>query len=61
MLVIGAYLMRPDETLRQTTLWMRENVPDGDLVIIKADHSVYTREYPQLPGFSYLSGRQTWT
>jgi hypothetical protein len=59
-LVMAAYLMRPDETLRETTLWMRENIPAGDLVIIKANHSVYTREYPQIPGFSYLSGRRTW-
>ena len=59
-LVMAAYLMRPDKTLRETTLWMRENIPAGDLVIIKANHSVYTREYPQLPGFSYLSGRRTW-
>ena len=58
-LVMGAYLMRPDETLRQTTLWMRENVPYGDLVIIKA-YSVYAWKYPQLPGFSYLSGRRNW-
>jgi hypothetical protein len=57
---MAAYLMRPDKTLRETTLWMRENIPAGDLVIIKANHSVYTREYPQLPGFSYLSGRRTW-
>jgi hypothetical protein len=57
---MAAYLMRPDETLRETTLWMRENIPAGDLVIIKANHSVYTREYPQIPGFSYLSGRRTW-
>ena len=57
---MAAYLLRPDETLRETTLWMRENIPTGDLVIIKANHSVYTREYPQLPGFSYLSGRRTW-
>ena len=59
-LVMAAYLMRPDKTLRETTLWMRENIPAGDLVIIKANHSVYTREYPQLPGFSYLSGRRAW-
>jgi hypothetical protein len=59
-LVMAAYLMRPDKILRETTLWMRENIPAGDLVIIKANHSVYTREYPQLPGFSYLSGRRTW-
>ena len=58
-LVMAAYLMRPDKTLRETTLWMRENIPAEDLVIIKANHSVYTREYPQLPGFSYLSGRRT--
>ena len=58
-LVMAAYLMRPDETLRQTTLWMRENVPYGDLVIIKA-YSVYAWKYPQLPGFSYLSGRRNW-
>jgi hypothetical protein len=57
---MAAYLMRPDKTLRETTLWMRKNIPAGDLVIIKANHSVYTREYPQLPGFSYLSGRRTW-
>jgi hypothetical protein len=57
---MAAYLMRPDKTLRETTLWMRENIPAKDLVIIKANHSVYTREYPQLPGFSYLSGRRTW-
>ena len=57
---MAAYLMRPDKTLRETTLWMRENIPAGDLVIIKANHSVYTREYPQLPGFSYLSGMRTW-
>ena len=56
----GAYLMRPDKTLRETISWMRENIPAGDLVIIKANHSVYTREYPQLPGFSYLSGRRAW-
>ena len=59
-LVMAAYLMRPDKTLRETTLWMRGNIPAGDLVIIKANHSVYTREYPQIPGFSYLSGRRTW-
>jgi hypothetical protein len=49
---MGAYLMRPDETLRQTTLWMRENVPAEYLVIIKANHSVNTREYPQLQGLA---------
>ena len=59
-LVMAAYLMRPDETLRQTTPWMRKNIPIGDLVILKADHSVYTRKYPQLRGFRYLSGRRTW-
>ena len=59
-LPMAAYLLRPDETLRESTAWMRENIPAGDLVIIKANHSVYTREYPQLPGFSYLSGRRTW-
>jgi 4-amino-4-deoxy-L-arabinose transferase-like glycosyltransferase len=59
-LPMAAYLMRPDETLRESTAWMRENIPAEDLVIIKANHSVYTREYPQLPGFSYLSGRRTW-
>jgi hypothetical protein len=59
-LPMAAYLMRSDEALRESTAWMRENIPAGDLVIIKANHSVYTREYPQLPGFSYLSGRQTW-
>ena len=52
--------MRPDKTLRETISWMRENIPAGDLVIIKANPSVYTREYPQLPGFSYLSGRRAW-
>jgi hypothetical protein len=50
---MAAYLMRPDETLR-------ENIHAGDLIIIKVNLSVYTREYPQLPGFSYLSGRRTW-
>jgi len=59
-LPMAAYLLRPDETLLESTSWMRENIPAGDLVIIKANHSVYTREYPQLPGFSYLSGRRTW-
>lgn len=39
-LVMAAYFMRPDKTLRQTTPWMRKNIPIGDLVILKADHSV---------------------
>jgi hypothetical protein len=55
-----AYLLRPDVTLRETADWMQKNIPQGDLVIIKANHSAYTREYPELPGFSYLSGRHTW-
>ena len=59
-LVMVAYLMRPGETLRELTAWMRENIPAGYLIIIKANHSVYTRKYPQLPGFGYLSGRQIW-
>ena len=59
-LVMAAYLMRPDGTLREIISCMRENIPAGDLVIIKANHSVYTREYPQLPRVSYLRGRRTW-
>ena len=59
-LPMTAYLLRPDSILAETTKWMKENINKGDLVIIKANHSVYTREYPQLPGFSYLSGRRTW-
>ncbi len=59
-LPMTAYLLRPDLTLRSTTEWMRENIPAEELVILKANHSVYTREYPQLPGFSYLSGRRVW-
>ena len=57
---MAAYLMGPDETLRQTTLWMRGNIPVGTLAIIKASHSVYTRKYPELLRLSYLSGRRTW-
>ena len=59
-LPMTAYLLRPDPILAETTKWMKENINKGDLVIIKANHSVYTREYPQNPGFSYLSGRRTW-
>lgn len=59
-LPMTAYLLRPDATLRETATWMQKNIPQGDLVIIKANHSAYTTEYPELPGFSYLSGRQTW-
>jgi hypothetical protein len=59
-LPMTAYLLRPDPILVETTKWMKENINKGDLVIIKANHSVYTREYPQNPGFSYLSGRRTW-
>ena len=59
-LPMTAYLLRPDPILVETTKWMKQNVPKGDLVIIKANHSVYTREYPQDPGFSYLSGRGAW-
>ena len=59
-LPMTAYLLRPDPILVETTKWMKQNVPKGDLVIIKANHSVYTREYPQDPGFSYLSGRGVW-
>ena len=59
-LPMTAYLIRPDAVLDETTKWMKQNIPNGDLVIIKANHSVYTREYLQLPGFSYLSGRRTW-
>ena len=59
-LVMTAYLMRPDETLREIISWMRENISDGVFVIIKANHSLYSRKYPQLPGFSYLRGRRTW-
>ena len=59
-LPMAAYLLRPDSTLRETADWMQTNIPPTDLVIIKANHSDYTREYPQLPGFSYLSGRKVW-
>jgi len=59
-LPMTTYLLRPDATLREATDWMQRNILQGDLVIIKANHSAYTREYPELPGFSYLSGRQTW-
>lgn len=59
-LPMAAYLLRPDPVLRETTEWMKKNIPVSDLVIIKANHSPYTREYPELPGFSYLSGRSTW-
>ena len=59
-LPMTAYLLRPDVTLRETADWMQKNIPQGGLVIIKANHSAYTREYPELPGFSYLSGRHTW-
>lgn len=59
-LPMTAYLLRPDATLRDTAEWMQRNIPQGDLVILKANHSAYTREYPELPGFSYLSGRHTW-
>ena len=59
-LVMAVYLMRPDETLRESTAWIRENIPAGDLVIIKTNNSVYTRKNPQLPGFGYRSGRRTW-
>ena len=51
-LVMAVYLMRPDETLRESTTWMRENIPAEYPVIIKANHSVYTREYPQLQGLA---------
>jgi len=57
---MAAYRMRPDETLREIISWMREGNSIGDLVIIKENNSVYTRKYPQLPGFSYLNGRGTW-
>ena len=57
---MAAYLMGPDETLRQTMLWMRENILVGHLIIIRGNDSVYTWKYPQLPGFSYLNGRGTW-
>jgi len=59
-LPMTAYLLRPDPILAETTKWMKESINKGDLVIIKANHSVYTREYPQNPGFSYLSGRGVW-
>ena len=59
-LPMTAYLLRPDPILAETTKWMEQNIPKGDLAIIKANHSVYTLEYPQLPGFSYLSGRGAW-
>jgi hypothetical protein len=59
-LPMTAYLLRPDVTLRETVDWMQKNIPQDDLVIIKANHSAYTREYPELPGFSYLSGRHVW-
>jgi hypothetical protein len=59
-LPMTAYLLRPDPILAETTKWMKQYVPKSDLVIIKANHSVYTREYPQDPGFSYLSGRGVW-
>jgi len=59
-LPMAAYLLRPDSTLRETADWMQTNIPPTDLVIIKANHSDYTREYPELPGFSYLSGRKVW-
>ena len=51
-LVVAAYLMRPDETLRESTAWMRENIPAEGLVIIKVNHSMYKREYPQLQGLA---------
>jgi len=57
---MAAYLMRPDETLREIISWMRENISDGFFVIIKANHSLYSREYLQLPGSSYLRGRRTY-
>ena len=57
---MAAYLLRPDTTLREAADWMKKNIPPTDLVIIKANHSDYTREYPQLPGLSYLSGRKAW-
>ena len=59
-LPMTAYLLRPDRILAESTKWMKQNIPKGDLVIIKANHSEYTREYPQDPGFSYLSGRGAW-
>lgn len=59
-LVMAAYLMRPGETLRESTAWMRENAPAGHLIIIKANYNVYSRKYPQLLGFGYLSGRRNW-
>jgi hypothetical protein len=59
-LPMAAYLLRPDPVLLQTTEWMKKNTSVGELAIIKANHSAYTREYPELPGFSYLSGRRTW-
>ena len=59
-LPMTAYLLRPDRILAESTKWMEQNIPKGDLVIIKANHSEYTREYPQDPGFSYLSGRGAW-
>ena len=49
---MAAYLMRPDETLRESTAWMRENIPAEGLVIIKANPSMHTREYPQLQGLA---------
>jgi hypothetical protein len=59
-LPMAAYLLRPDTTLREAADWMKKNIPPTDLVIIKANHSDYTREYPQLPGLSYLSGKKAW-
>ncbi|MEM7145308.1 MAG: glycosyltransferase family 39 protein [Verrucomicrobiota bacterium] len=56
----AAYLLRQDTLVHRASMWVAENIPENDLVMVKSNHSNYSVIYPHVPAYSYYSGRRVW-
>ncbi|MEM8955462.1 MAG: hypothetical protein AAGD22_15015 [Verrucomicrobiota bacterium] len=56
----AAYLLRQDRLVLEAASWLGEHVSEGELVMVKSNHSDYTVGYGHVPAYSYYSGHRVW-
>lgn len=54
------YLMRPEWSAYRAAIWLRENVPAEDILIVKANHLNHLATYPHYSAVPYYSGNRSW-
>ena len=53
------YLFQQDRTIFSAAIWVKENVPKGELVLFKMNHRQEI-DYAHVPTFSYYAKRNAW-